>query len=86
MPYVEAETVVKADPQRVYEVVKNTADYPEFMPAVDKITIESSEPGRQVSVWEAKLKGAAMKWREDKTFVKELIRWFWQTDAKRRLH
>ncbi|HHT27552.1 MAG TPA: cyclase [Firmicutes bacterium] len=65
MPYVEAETVVKADPQRVYEVVKNTADYPEFMPAVDKITIESSEPGRQVSVWEAKLKGAAMKWREE---------------------
>lgn len=65
MPYIEAEIVVNAEPQRVYEVVKDTANYPEFMSAVDKITIESNEPNRQVSVWEAKLKGAALKWREE---------------------
>lgn len=76
MPYVEAETIVKAAPEAVYAVVKRTADYPNFIPAVEKIVIEVDEPGRQISYWEAKIKGALLKWREEDTFF----------DAEKRVH
>jgi len=74
MPYIEAETIIKADPKVVYEVVKRTADYPKFMPAVDNITIELNEPNRQISVWEARLKGATLKWREEDTAFDDELR------------
>lgn len=74
MPYVESEAVIKATPRAVYEVCKRTAEYPQFMSAVEKIVIEVDEPGRQVSYWESRVKGALLKWREQDTHDDENMR------------
>jgi ribosome-associated toxin RatA of RatAB toxin-antitoxin module len=67
MPVVEARTDIAAPVQQVYEIAKNVAEFPEFMPDVQSVTILSQEGNRLVTEWAAIVRqfGRTMRWQEE---------------------
>lgn len=45
---VKAETVMKAPAERIWQVLNNRQDYPEFMPYVEEVRLLEREPGMAI--------------------------------------
>jgi ribosome-associated toxin RatA of RatAB toxin-antitoxin module len=51
VPEVQAEALIQAPPQKVYELAKDIERFPEFLPNVQQVSITEREGGRVVSAW-----------------------------------
>ena len=51
MPEVHAEITIDAPLPRVYSLAKDIERLPDFLPSLEKVTIQSREGGRTVSEW-----------------------------------
>lgn len=71
MPYVEVSLPVKADPAKVYPILKEMEKYPEFME--DLVSVEVVERGENSTVtkWVSNVDGRIIKWTEVDTFNDE---------------
>ncbi|WP_299448123.1 type II toxin-antitoxin system RatA family toxin [uncultured Phascolarctobacterium sp.] len=71
MPYVETKAVIKAEPQKIYDIVKDMAAYPNFMK--DLVSVEILERGENytISHWVSNVDGRKIIWTERDTFYPE---------------
>ncbi len=71
MPYVETKAVIKAEPQKVYDIVKDMAAYPNFMK--DLVSVEILERGENytISHWVSNVDGRKIIWTERDIFYPE---------------
>nr|PZN42117.1 MAG: cyclase [Bacillota bacterium] len=74
MPYVEVSTVIPAPREKVWQYVADMPSYPKFMPSLKKLVVEERQGNRTVTYWEAVVKGATLKWREEDLFDEENYR------------
>jgi ribosome-associated toxin RatA of RatAB toxin-antitoxin module len=51
VPEVRSETVISADPARVYSLAKEVERLPAFLPNLEKVTVLSREGNRTTSEW-----------------------------------
>lgn len=68
MPYVEVSEVVKADLRAAYEMAKDMEAYPKYMESVISVKVADRDANSTITEWEAKVKGATLKWREKDEF------------------
>jgi ribosome-associated toxin RatA of RatAB toxin-antitoxin module len=51
VPEVQAETLIQAPPETVYQLAKDIERFPEFLPNVQEVKITERDGGRVVSSW-----------------------------------
>jgi coenzyme Q-binding protein COQ10 len=68
MPFVETTIVIEAPARDVYELAKDLARFPEFMPDVESVVILEREPHRMVSRWKTLVEDAPIEWTEEDLF------------------
>lgn len=68
MPYVASKTLIKGDGSKIYDIIKNMADYPSFMK--DLVSVEILERGDNytVSHWVSNVDGRKIIWTERDIF------------------
>lgn len=74
MPYVEVKTVIPAAREKVWRYVADMESYPRFMPSLKALRVEERDGNRTVTYWEAVVKGATLKWREEDFLDEENFR------------
>src|SRR2546423_3201017 len=57
--------VVRAHPNKAYEVVVNVERFPVFMSNVTSITVLSSSHERKIVAWQMMIDDAALEWTEE---------------------
>ncbi len=82
MPYVESKITIKGDGNKIYEIIKDMASYPNFMK--DLVSVEILERGEDytVSHWVSNVDGRKIVWTERDTFYPEDLKiTYVQTDG-----
>ena len=82
MPYVESKITIKGDGNKIYEIIKDMASYPNFMK--DLVSVEILERGEDytVSHWVSNVDGRKIVWTERDTFYPEDLKiTYAQTDG-----
>ena len=82
MPYVESKITIKGDGNKIYEIIKDMASYPDFMK--DLVSVEILERGEDytVSHWVSNVDGRKIVWTERDTFYPEDLKiTYVQTDG-----
>jgi ribosome-associated toxin RatA of RatAB toxin-antitoxin module len=74
MPFVETTIVIEAPARDVYELAKDLARFPEFMPDVESVVILEREPDRMVSRWKTLVEDAPIEWTEEDLFDDAALR------------
>jgi len=74
MPFVETTIVIEAPARDVYELAKDLARFPEFMPDVESVVILEREPHRMVSRWKTLVEEAPIEWTEEDLFDDAALR------------
>ena len=74
MPFIETTIVVDAPARAVYELAKDQARFPEFMPDVESVTIVADEGARVVSRWKTLVEEAPIEWLEEDLFDDAALR------------
>jgi ribosome-associated toxin RatA of RatAB toxin-antitoxin module len=68
VPYVEVNTTIKGDIERIWAIVADMASYPQFMPNLKSVTIEERAGNTTVSKWVSNVDGRIISWRERDVF------------------
>ncbi|MFB3882168.1 MAG: type II toxin-antitoxin system RatA family toxin [Armatimonadota bacterium] len=76
MPEVQAELVIEAPVARVYELAKQVERLPEFLPSLERVTIQLREGNRTISEWV----GLIPEFRRKIAWVEEDL---WDDEARR---
>jgi coenzyme Q-binding protein COQ10 len=71
---VESTIVVEAPARDVYELAKDQARFPEFMPDVESVSIIEQDGSRVVSRWKTLVEEAPIEWIEEDLFDDEALR------------
>jgi coenzyme Q-binding protein COQ10 len=71
---VESTIVVDAPARDVYELAKDQARFPEFMPDVESVAIIEKDGARVVSRWKTLVEEAPIEWIEEDLFDDEALR------------
>jgi coenzyme Q-binding protein COQ10 len=71
---VESTIVVDAPARDVYELAKDQARFPEFMPDVESVAIIETDGARVVSRWKTLVEEAPIEWIEEDLFDDEALR------------
>lgn len=82
MPYVESKITIKGDGNKIYEIIKDMASYPNFMK--DLVSVEILERGEDytVSHWVSNVDGRKIVWTERDTFYPQDLKiTYAQTDG-----
>ena len=82
MPYVESKITIKGEGNKIYEIIKDMASYPNFMK--DLVSVEILERGEDytVSHWVSNVDGRKIVWTERDTFYPEDLKiTYAQTDG-----
>ena len=71
MPYVESKITINGDDNKIYEIIKDMASYPNFMK--DLVSVEILERGENytISHWVTNADGRRIVWTERDTFYPE---------------
>ena len=71
MPYVESKITINGDGNKIYEIIKDMASYPNFMK--DLVSVEIRERGEDytISHWVTNADGRRIVWTERDTFYPE---------------
>ena len=71
MPYVESKITINGDGNKIYEIIKDMASYPNFMK--DLVSVEIRERGEDytISHWVTNADGRKIVWTERDTFYPE---------------
>ena len=71
MPYVESKITINGDGNKIYEIIKDMASYPNFMK--DLVSVEILERGEDytISHWVTNADGRKIVWTERDTFYPE---------------
>ena len=71
MPYVESKITINGDGNKIYEIIKDMASYPNFMK--DLVSVEILERGENytISHWVTNADGRKIVWTERDTFYPE---------------
>ncbi|MBR6678809.1 MAG: aromatase/cyclase [Phascolarctobacterium sp.] len=71
MPYVESKITINGDGNKIYEIIKDMASYPNFMK--DLVSVEILERGEDytISHWVTIADGRSIVWTERDTFYPE---------------
>ena len=71
MPYVESKITINGDGNKIYEIIKDMASYPNFMK--DLVSVEILERGEDytISHWVTNADGRRIVWTEHDTFYPE---------------
>jgi len=71
MPYVESKITIKGNGNKIYEIIKDMASYPNFMK--DLVSVEILESGEDytISHWVTNADGRRIVWTERDTFYPE---------------
>ena len=74
MPYVESKITIKGDGNKIYEIIKDMASYPNFMK--DLVSVEIRERGEDytISHWVTNADGRRIVWTERDTFYPEELK------------
>lgn len=74
MPYVETKTVIKGEGQKIYDIIKDMAAYPNFMK--DLVSVEILERGEDytISHWVSNVDGRKIVWTERDTFYPQNLK------------
>lgn len=74
MPYVESNITINGDGNKVYEIIKDMASYPNFMK--DLVSVEILERGEDytISHWVTNADGRRIVWTERDTFYPEELK------------
>ena len=82
MPYVESKITINGDGNKIYEIIKDMASYPNFMK--DLVSVEIRERGEDytISHWVTNADGRRIVWTERDTFYPEDLKiTYAQTEA-----
>lgn len=76
MPELHSEILIDAPARRVYELAKDVERFPEFLPNVEQVTIQSREGDRTVSEWVGLVPEfrRAIRWVEEDRWDDEALR------------
>ena len=74
MPCVETKTVIKGEANKIYDIIKDMAAYPQFMH--DLVSVEILERGADytISHWVSNVDGRKIIWTERDTFYPEELK------------
>ena len=74
MPYVESKITINGDGNKIYEIIKDMASYPNFMK--DLVGVEILERGENytISHWVTNADGRRIVWTERDTFYPEELK------------
>ena len=74
MPYVESKITINGDGNKIYEIIKDMASYPNFMK--DLVSVEIRERGEDytISHWVTNADGRRIVWTERDTFYPEELK------------
>lgn len=74
MPYVESKITINGDGNKIYEIIKDMASYPNFMK--DLVSVEILERGDDytISHWVTNADGRRIVWTERDTFYPEELK------------
>ena len=74
MPYVESKITINGDGNKIYEIIKDMASYPNFMK--DLVSVEILERGEDytISYWVTNADGRRIVWTERDTFYPEELK------------
>ena len=74
MPYVESKITINGDGNKIYEIIKDMASYPNFMK--DLVSVEILERGEDytISHWVTNADGRKIVWTERDTFYPEELK------------
>ena len=74
MPYVESKITINGDDNKIYEIIKDMASYPNFMK--DLVSVEILERGENytISHWVTNADGRRIVWTERDTFYPEELK------------
>ena len=74
MPYVESKITINGDGNKIYEIIKDMASYPNFMK--DLVSVEIRERGEDytISRWVTNADGRRIVWTERDTFYPEELK------------
>ena len=74
MPYVESKITINGDGNKIYEIIKDMASYPNFMK--DLVSVEILERGEDytISHWVTNADGRRIVWTERDTFYPEELK------------
>mgnify|MGYP003292993570 FL=1 len=74
MPYVESKITINGDGNKIYEIIKDMASYPNFMK--DLVSVEILERGEDytISHWVTNADGRRIVWTERDTFYHEELK------------
>jgi len=68
VPYLEVNTTIKGDIKRIWAIVSDMANYPQFMPNLQAVTIEERAGNTTISKWVSNVDGRIISWRERDVF------------------
>jgi coenzyme Q-binding protein COQ10 len=68
MVIIEVSKLVKQDKNKVYSILKNMEEFPQFMKGVKKLSIIERDDNRLVTHWEVEIDGAIVMWKEEDIF------------------
>lgn len=71
MPYVEVVISVSCDRDKIYPILKNMDEYPEFMTDLVSVEIIERTGNTTISKWVSNVDGRIIKWTELDTFDDE---------------
>ncbi|MDD4601034.1 hypothetical protein SDC9_05911 [bioreactor metagenome] len=71
MPYVEVMLPVKAEPYKVYPILKEMEKYPEFMNDLESVEVIERKNNTTLTKWVSNVDGRIIKWTELDTFDDE---------------
>jgi len=74
MPYVESKITIKGDGNKIYEIIKDMASYPNFMKDLVSVEILERGEGYTISHWVTNSDGRRIVWTERDTFYPEELK------------
>ncbi|MBQ8690737.1 MAG: aromatase/cyclase [Phascolarctobacterium sp.] len=74
MPYVESKITINGDGNKIYEIIKDMASYPNFMKDLVSVEILERGEGYTISHWVTNADGRRIVWTERDTFYPEELK------------
>lgn len=71
MPYVEVSLPVKAQPQKVYPILRDMEKYPDFMDDLESVEVIERKDNTTLTKWVSNVDGRVIKWTEQDVFDDE---------------
>ncbi|HEX6989131.1 MAG TPA: SRPBCC family protein, partial [Bacillota bacterium] len=67
-PYVEVSKVIQGSRDRIYDVIRQIEDFPEFMEDVESIRVLERDERSSLSEWITRLEGRRLRWIEREVY------------------